>query len=71
MGSSGSESRSFTSSPVVSKMVAQKAPDYVLPQISGNLLRALVPKADSPVSVNNVNARLQTIEDGLIDFRIV
>src|SRR5271169_3429654 len=53
------------------KMIAQEAPDYVLPQVSGNLLRAFVPKADSPVSVDDVNARLQIIEDGLIDFRIV
>jgi hypothetical protein len=52
-------------------MVAQEVPDDVLPQIPGNLFRAFVPKTDSPVSVNNVNAGFQTIEDGLIDFRIV
>ena len=53
------------------QVIAQEAPDDVLPQISGNLFRAFVPKADSPVSVDNVNARLQSIEDGLVDLRIV
>jgi hypothetical protein len=52
-------------------VVAQKAADYVLPKISGNLFRAPVPNADSAVPVHDVNACLQAIEDGLIDFRIV
>jgi hypothetical protein len=52
-------------------VVAQKAPDDVLPEISGDFFRAFVPKADSPVSVHEVNARLQAIENCLIDFRIV
>src|ERR1700674_5030097 len=34
------------------QMVAQEVPDYILPQVSGNLLRAGIPKADSPVSVD-------------------
>jgi hypothetical protein len=53
------------------QMVAQKAADYILAQISGNLFRAFVPEADSPVSVNNVDSGFEAIEDGLIDFRIV
>jgi hypothetical protein len=52
-------------------VVAQKAADDILPQISGYLLRVFVPKADSPVAVDNVDARLQAIEDGLVNFRVV
>jgi hypothetical protein len=52
-------------------VIAQEVADNILPQISCNLLRALVPKADSPVAVNNIDARLQAIEDDLVDFRIV
>jgi hypothetical protein len=49
----------------------KETPDHVLPQISGNLFRAFVPKADSPVAVDDVHACLQVIQDGSIDFGIV
>jgi len=52
-------------------VVAQKAPDDILAQISRNFFRAFVPKADSPVSVNDINAGFEAVEDGLIDFGIV
>jgi hypothetical protein len=50
---------------------SKETPDHVLPQISGNLLRAFVPKADYPVAVDNVHACLQVIQDGSLEFGIV
>jgi hypothetical protein len=52
-------------------VVAQKAPDNVLPQVTGDLLSAFVPKADPAVTIHEVDTGLQPFEDGLIDFRIV
>ena len=43
-------------------------PDYILSPVSGNLLRAFVPVADSPVAVNDVNPGAEAVKNGLIDF---
>ena len=53
------------------QVVAQETPDNVLPEIPSNLFRAFVPKADSPVPVNNVNASFETFQDDSLDFRVV
>jgi hypothetical protein len=52
-------------------MLTKDTPDNILPQVSGNFFRAFVPKTDAAAVVDNVNARLQFIEDVLVDFRII
>ncbi len=53
------------------KVIAKKAPDNVLSQISGRFFRSTVPKPDAPAAINDVNPGIQIVEDGLVDFRIV
>jgi hypothetical protein len=53
------------------QVIAEEAPDNILTQITGDLLGAFVPEADTAVAVHDVHAGLQVIEDGLVDFGVV
>jgi hypothetical protein len=63
--------KGFRGVPDGQQMPAQEAPDNVLPKKAGDLLRPLVPEANAPISIDNINAGFEVFEDRTIDFGIV